>query len=57
MNTSIQTQNFISLCRGGNPNSIQQLLSFQSKKILDELYQMYNTTDKREIAIRLSGGI
>jgi hypothetical protein len=57
MNTSIQTQNFISLCRGGNPNSIQQLLSFQSKKVLDELYQMYNTTDKREIAIRLSGGI
>lgn len=56
MNTSNQTQNFISLCKGGNPNSIQQLLSFQSKAVLEELYKIYNTTDKRELAIRLSGG-
>lgn len=56
MKTSQQTQNFINLCRGGNPNSIYQLLQFQSKGVLEELYSIYNTTDKREISIRLSGG-
>lgn len=56
MKTSEQTQNFIDLCRGGNPNSIHQLLQFQSKGVLEELYNIYNTTDKKEISIRLSGG-
>lgn len=56
MKTSQQTQNFINLCRGGNPNSINQLLQFQSKGVLEELYSIYNTKDLREISIRLSGG-
>ncbi len=56
MKTSKQTQNFIDLCRGGNPNSINQLLQFQSKGVLEELYSIYNTTDKKELSIRLSGG-
>lgn len=55
MNT--KTKNFIDLCRGENTSSIQTALSFQSKLVLNELYELCDTTDHREISIKLSNGI
>lgn len=54
MNT--QTKNFIDLCKGGNPSTIQNLLRFQNSNVLKDLYEIYGTKDHGEISVKLSIG-
>lgn len=55
MNTAVM--NFARICKGGNVNTIENLLGFQSDSVIKELEEHFGTSNKKELAIKLSIGI
>ena len=53
---SEQAKNSLELYRGGNPNTIQQLLHMQDQSVVDELMVHFKADSYEELAIRLSIG-
>ena len=53
---SEQAQKSLELYRGGNPETIRQLLKMQSSSVVDELKAHFDTNDLDELAVRLSIG-
>lgn len=51
-----QTKNSLGLYRGGNPDTIYQLMRVQPSKVRDELMEICHTNDLKECALRLSIG-
>ncbi len=51
-----KAQNSLALYRGGNPTTIEQLLQFQDKGVVNELMQHFKACDLRELALKLSIG-
>lgn len=49
-----QAENSLNLYRGGKPETIKQLLAFQTSSVVDELKEHFNVTNNSELAIRLS---
>lgn len=52
-----QALNFANLCKGGNPDTIFQLLGFQSNSVVTELKFEFEAKDEYDLAYRLSLGI
>lgn len=52
-----QAKNSLDLYRGGNPNTIIQLLRMQSSSVVGELKDHFKTQDLHELAVRLSRGM
>ena len=48
--------NSLSLYKGGNPTTIEQLLKIQKTSVVDELKEYFNISDNHELAIKLSLG-
>ena len=53
---SEQAKNSLDLYRGGNPATIENLLRFQKKNVVDELKAHFGTNNLHELAIRCSIG-
>lgn len=53
-NLSKQAENSISLYRGQNPSTIQQLLAFQNKNVVDELLNYFDCKDISTLSVKLS---
>lgn len=53
---SEQAKNSLNLYRGGNPATIENLLRFQKKNVVDELKAHFGTNNLHELAIRCSIG-
>lgn len=51
---SPQAQNSLNLYRGGNPETIEQLLKRQKSSVVEELKEHFKATDLKELAIKLS---
>lgn len=51
-----QTLNSIRLYKGGNPASIEMLLSLQSVDVVNELKAYYGTNNLHELAVKCSIG-
>ena len=51
-----QAMNSLSLYKGGNPATIEQLLKMQKTSVVDELKEHFNVSDNHELAIKLSLG-
>lgn len=51
-----QAKNCLDLFRGGNVNTIKQLLKIQKPSIVTELKEHFGTQDIDTLAIRLSHG-
>ena len=49
-----QAINSLSLYRGGNPSSIEQLLRIQKSSVVEELKEHFNASDLHDLAIKLS---
>ena len=49
-----QAINSLSLYRGGNPATIEQLLRIQKSSVVDELKEHFGASDNHELAIKLS---
>ena len=55
-NMSKQAENSLTLYKGGNPSTIEQLLKMQSPSVVNELKEHFNTTSLSELAVKLSRG-
>lgn len=55
-NLSNQALNSIELYKGGNPDTIEQLLIRQSSSVVNEIKEYYECTDIKELAIKCSIG-
>lgn len=53
---SQQAKNSLELYRGGNPETIRQLLNKQKSSVVNELKAHFDTYDLDELAVRLSIG-
>ena len=53
---SKQAENSLTLYKGGNPSTIEQLLKMQSPSVVNELKEHFNTTSFSELAVKLSRG-
>lgn len=51
-----QAKNSLNLYRGGNPETIKQLLKIQKSSVVNELKEHFNARDLNELAIKLSIG-
>ena len=51
-----QAENSLSLYKGGNPSTIEQLLRMQSSTVVNELKEHFGATDLHTLAERLSLG-
>lgn len=51
-----RAKNSLSLYKGGNPATIEQLLKMQKTSVVDELKEHFNVSDNYELAIKLSLG-
>lgn len=51
-----QALNFANLCKGGNPDTIFQLLQFQSESVRKELMFEFEASDLYDLSYRLSLG-
>jgi len=49
-----QAQNSLSLYKGGNPATIEQLLKMQKASVVNELKEHFKASDLKELAIKLS---
>ncbi len=49
-----QAQNSLSLYKGGNPATIEQLLKMQKTSVVNELKEHFKASDLKELAIKLS---
>ena len=53
---SNQALNSIELYKGGNPDTIEQLLIRQSSSVVNEIKEYYECKDIKELAIKCSIG-
>ena len=51
-----QAINSLELYKGGNPSTIEKLLSMQKQSVVDELKEHFGAKDNSELAIKLSIG-
>lgn len=51
-----QAKNSLNLYKGGNPETIKQLLRIQKSSVVNELKEHFNARDLNELAIKLSLG-
>ena len=51
-----QAINSLGLYRGGNPSTIEQLLRFQQKSVVNELMEHFGARSLTELSVRLSRG-
>lgn len=56
INMTQQAKNSLDLYRGGNPETIKQLLKIQKSSVVNELKEHFNARDLNELAIKLSLG-
>ena len=56
MELSQKAKNSLSLYKGGNPATIEQLLKFQSFSVVNELKAYFNASSISELSIKLSIG-
>lgn len=49
-----QAQNSLSLYKGGNPATIEQLLKMQKTSVVNELKEHFKASNLKELAIKLS---
>lgn len=56
VNMTQQAKNSLNLYRGGNPETIKQLLKIQKSSVVNELKEHFNARDLNELAIKLSIG-
>ena len=49
-----QAQNSLSLYKGGNPTTIEQLLKMQKTSVVNELKEHFKASNLKELAIKLS---
>lgn len=49
-----QATNSLSLYKGGNPATIEQLLKFQKESVVNELKEHFKAKDLKELAVKLS---
>lgn len=56
VNMTQQAKNSLNLYRGGNPETIKQLLKIQKSSVVNELKEHFKARDLNELAIKLSLG-